>query len=182
MGNTDGPLGNREPFQYDVDAAIDTIRRIVPIEIYAATLTELEPDGGGKLVGLCPMHIEDSPTFEVDPEGQRFSCGGPCPSGVGVIGLFRVVEGGMVESAISALAERFGIELPAISERRDSTLTAGTRHPRHRRKGSELPPEFRAAPEFDVARLSVHRRRSGVISITPPDSARAAREGVIRIG
>ncbi len=98
------------------NAAADVIKSGVPIEKYAATITELKPGPEGKLVGLCPMHVEDTPSFKVDPERHRFFCRGACGVWGDVIELFLAVEGGTEAAAISALADRFGVELPAMNE------------------------------------------------------------------
>jgi DNA primase len=95
------------------------LKAAVPIEVYAGTLTGLRPAGEGRLVGLCPLHEERTPSFYVfsDPEDPHFHCYG-CSAHGDVLDLFVAVEGHDERwTALVALAQRYGVELPGRPER-----------------------------------------------------------------
>jgi DNA primase len=66
---------------------------------------------GRNLLGLCPFHAEKTPSFTVSPDKQIFYCFG-CGAG-GNVFSFLMKHGGLsFPEAASALAERYGIDLP----------------------------------------------------------------------
>lgn len=65
---------------------------------------------GNKYRGLCPFHIEKTPSFYVDPEKQLFHCFG-CNAGGDVISFVMIKEGVDFAEAVRILARRKGIEL-----------------------------------------------------------------------
>jgi DNA primase len=110
QATTDGAL------PYTLRKAIGAIKEAVPVETYAATLTELRPSGDS-LRGRCPVHKGDNEgAFLVDPDRRRWHCF-RCAEGGDVIDLCQAVEGGEAWEAIISLVERFDVKLPRRSER-----------------------------------------------------------------
>lgn len=104
---------------YTINKAIETVKVAVPIEQAAAIYTTLKLAGAGRLVGRCIAedHTDRTPSFTVYTDHQRFKCYG-CGLAGDVVDLEQI-GGRHVEAwtAVVALAERFGIELPRRSER-----------------------------------------------------------------
>jgi DNA primase len=73
--------------------------------------------------GLCPFHQEDSPSFKVDPQRQRWHCFG-CQRDGDVFTFVELIEKTDKRGALQILAERAGVELqkltPEQKERTDS--------------------------------------------------------------
>jgi DNA primase len=65
---------------------------------------------GNRYRGLCPFHMEKTPSFYVDPEKQLFHCFG-CNAGGDVISFVMMKEGVGFADAVRILARRKGIEL-----------------------------------------------------------------------
>jgi DNA primase len=85
---------------------IEIVKEAVPIEEYAATLTELHRGRG-----RCPIHGGDNDqAFAVYPPG-RWHCY-RCDEGGDVVDLAAAVEGGGAWAATLALADRYGVDLP----------------------------------------------------------------------
>jgi DNA primase len=63
---------------------IEEIKNSNPIEVVIGEFTSLKSVGGGRMVGLCPLHNEKTPSFHVDLTRQRFKCFG-CGAGGDVI-------------------------------------------------------------------------------------------------
>ncbi len=111
-------LGDAEP-RYMVKKAIEAVKDAVPIEQVAAEYGEFKLLGAGRLLGRCvaPDHEDRTPSTTVYTEHRKFHCYG-CGLHGDVIDLERVA-GHHVEAwtAVIALAERYGVELPTRSER-----------------------------------------------------------------
>lgn len=74
---------------------------------------------GRNYFGLCPFHNEKSPSFSVSPDKQIFHCFG-CGAGGNVFTFLTKIEGlGFVE-AVQMLAEKSNIQLPTLTNQRDS--------------------------------------------------------------
>ena len=97
--------------------AFETVKEAVPIEDYARTLTELEPQGM-RLVGRCPIpgHNDRTPSFHIWPESKSWWCFGACARGGDVINLCQAVEGGEPWEAMMTLATRYGVKVPERPE------------------------------------------------------------------
>ena len=56
----------------------DEIKRNSSLKTLIETDTDLKPTGPGELIGLCPFHVERTPSFRVftDPEDQHYHCHG----------------------------------------------------------------------------------------------------------
>jgi DNA primase len=94
---------------------IEIVKEAVPIEEYAATLTELHRGRG-----RCPIHGGDNdqafavyPDSSAGPEAKpgRWHCY-RCDEGGDVVDLAAAVEGGGAWAATLALADRYGVDLP----------------------------------------------------------------------
>jgi DNA primase len=66
---------------------------------------------GRNYFGLCPFHIEKTPSFSVSPEKQLYHCFG-CGEGGGVVSFVMKLERLEFLDAIKLLAERAGMPLP----------------------------------------------------------------------
>ncbi|OGQ22738.1 MAG: DNA primase [Deltaproteobacteria bacterium RIFCSPLOWO2_02_FULL_44_10] len=75
---------------------------------------------GVNFKGLCPFHIEKSPSFLVSEEKQIFHCFG-CGEGGDVITFFMKFEGMSFPEAVKLLADRVGLKLPTEKNKALST-------------------------------------------------------------
>ncbi|NPV70455.1 MAG: DNA primase [Firmicutes bacterium] len=66
---------------------------------------------GKYYMGLCPFHIEKTPSFAVSPERQVFHCFG-CQAGGDVFAFLMKRENVSFPEAVKDLAERAGIRIP----------------------------------------------------------------------
>lgn len=110
----------------------------------AGSYTDLRRAGNDRMVGLCPLHDERTPSFTVSPSKQLFKCFG-CDAGGDVLSLVGLKEGLDFPAALEFLARRAGIELQREDE--DPGVAA-----RRARRARELVPLDRAAA-FYVAHL-----------------------------
>ena len=89
----------------------------------AGRYTELRRAGNDRIVGLCPLHDERTPSFTVSPSKQLFKCFG-CDAGGDVLSLVQLKEGLDFPAALEFLARRAGVELqrevedPGVEARR----------------------------------------------------------------
>lgn len=108
---------SRQP--YMLRKAIETIKAAVRIEDVATEYGTFKLAGAGRLVGRCVAldHEDKTPSLTIYTDRQRFRCYG-CGLGGDVIDL-EETGGRHVETwtAVVALAERYGVELPRRSER-----------------------------------------------------------------
>jgi DNA primase len=90
----------------------EAVKEAVPVEAYAKTLTELEPQGL-RLVGRCPIpvHTDRTPSFHIWPGegGGSWWCFGACARGGDVIDLCQAIEGGEPWEAMMTLATRYDV-------------------------------------------------------------------------
>ncbi len=106
----------------------------------AGDMTRLEKKGR-RYKGLCPFHKEKTPSFSVDPVQGLFYCFG-CGIGGDTFKLYMEHSGDDFPAAVEALAQRYGIALPAAP--------AGRGAPRRRDFGAAL----EAAATFFQDRLN----------------------------
>jgi len=92
---------------------VQAVREAVDIVEVAAGYTKLSR-AGRKHRGLCPLHKEKTPSFHVDGELGFFKCFG-CGAGGDAIKLHMLLTGDDFPAAMEALAQRFGVSLPAPS-------------------------------------------------------------------
>ncbi len=105
--------------RYMLKKAIETVKAAVPIERVAVEYGEFRLMGNGRLLGKCVAsdHEDKTPSLTVYTERRKFRCYG-CGLHGDVVDLERVA-GRHLEAwtAVIALAERHGVELPRRSER-----------------------------------------------------------------
>lgn len=92
---------------------VQAVRDAVEIEAIAGEHTRLAKRGK-RMIGLCPMHKEKTPSFSVDPVQGLFYCFG-CGRGGDAIKLHMELSGDDFPAAIESLAGRYGIPLPSRS-------------------------------------------------------------------
>ena len=73
---------------------------------------------GRNMVGLCPFHLEDTPSFSVSPDKQMYYCFG-CQKGGNAISFVMEYEHLSFVEAVQKLASRAGVTLP------EREMTAG---------------------------------------------------------
>ena len=84
---------------------------------------------GKNLVGLCPFHSENTPSFTVYPETNSFYCFG-CGAGGDAVTFVRRMENLDYVEAVKFLAQRVGLRMPedgfddTLSKRRQRILAA----------------------------------------------------------
>jgi DNA primase len=103
----------REPYSFR--GSLEVLNDAVPLETYAATITEMKTRGLRR-VGSCPIpgHEDSSPSFTIYPESGRWYCFG-CSRGGDLLDLFMAVEDWSEDAygpALAAMAQKFGVELP----------------------------------------------------------------------
>lgn len=94
--------------EYD-QSVIDTIKEKLPLSVYAEQFIELKRRKD-KLFGLCPFHYEDTGSFMIDPQSQRYYCFG-CHTYGDIITFIMKMDnlpyGKAVERAIELIGEDF---------------------------------------------------------------------------
>ena len=101
--------------KYPREAVADVLAATDIVEILGASL-ELKPSGAGRFVALCPFHAEKTPSFSVSRDRQMFYCFG-CQKSGDALTFLREYEGLSFMEALQRLADRAGIQLPALTER-----------------------------------------------------------------
>jgi len=66
---------------------------------------------GKNYVGLCPFHLEDTPSFSVSPDKQIFYCFG-CQKGGNIINFIMEQDNLTLPEAAGKLAEKVGVAIP----------------------------------------------------------------------
>ncbi len=87
----------------------DLVKERVDIVQLVSESVPLKKAGRG-YVGLCPFHLEKTPSFHVDPERRAYKCFG-CGEGGDVFTWIEKREGLTPAEALNTLAERAGVEL-----------------------------------------------------------------------
>lgn len=92
-----------------------------------------------ELLGLCPFHTEDTPSFYVNPSKQLFYCFG-CQQGGNVINFRAKISGLTLQDALEALAKDYHIQLkrePKLKGFRD-VLSLANEYYQERLKRNEM--------------------------------------------
>lgn len=92
------------------DSFIEQLKYANPVEEVVGSYVTLKRRGR-TLVGLCPFHLEKTPSFTVYPDSQSFYCFG-CGSGGDTITFIRNIENLEYLEALRLLAARAGMTLP----------------------------------------------------------------------
>ncbi len=87
----------------------DLVKERVDIVQLVSESVPLKKAGRG-YVGLCPFHLEKTPSFHVDPERRTYKCFG-CGEGGDVFTWLEKQRGLSPAEALKELAERAGVEL-----------------------------------------------------------------------
>ena len=88
---------------------IEEIRESIDIVDFISGYVELKKKGRNYF-GLCPFHMEKTPSFSVNPEKQIFHCFG-CGEGGNVFSFVRNIEKMTFPEAIEFLADKFSIPI-----------------------------------------------------------------------
>ena len=86
---------------------LDPIKERISISSVAARYVKLQKSGS-KFKGLCPLHVEKTPSFTLDDSNGRFKCWG-CGASGDVIELFQRLECCSFTEAVSRLKVEAGI-------------------------------------------------------------------------
>jgi hypothetical protein len=65
----------------------DQVKAAVTVEALAERFTTLRPAGQSRLKGLCPLHIERTPSFHINTDRDLWHCFGACDEGGDVVNL-----------------------------------------------------------------------------------------------
>lgn len=99
--------------------ALEAVKAAVPIEQVVTYYTDARLLGNGRLLAQCvaPDHEDRTPSMTIFTDSQKFRCFG-CGLHGDVVDLERI-GGRHLEAwtAVRALADRYGVELPRRSER-----------------------------------------------------------------
>lgn len=93
-------------FAEQVKSSVDIVRTI------AEYLPLKQQRGSARYVGLCPFHVEKTPSFNVDGAKQFYYCHG-CHVGGDVFKFVMAIDNVTFYEALKSLAERNGIAMPA---------------------------------------------------------------------
>ncbi|MDO4296195.1 MAG: DNA primase [bacterium] len=95
---------------YYSDEIIEEVRMRNDIVDVISQYVKLQKKGNNHF-GLCPFHNEKSPSFSVSGSKQMYYCFG-CGAGGNVLTFVMQYENYTFQEALTALAERAGVELP----------------------------------------------------------------------
>ena len=92
------------------EAFLDRLKERANIVDVVARRIKLRKAGAG-FVGLCPFHVEKTPSFTVSPQRGTFHCFG-CGAHGNSIGFVMNHDGLPFIHAVRELAQEVGLELP----------------------------------------------------------------------
>ncbi len=95
-----------------IDAYIDEIKSRLDIVDVVSQYVPLK-QVGRNYRGLCPFHVERTPSFTVSPEKQIFYCFG-CGVGGDVIKFLQLIEGVEFSEALEKAAEMAGVDISKV--------------------------------------------------------------------
>lgn len=122
-GNIDrGKSGGRFSLYYSEDI-IEQVRSSSDIVDIISGYVKLQKKGNSYF-GLCPFHSEKTPSFSVSRDKQMYYCFG-CGAGGNVFTFLMEYENFTFQEALSFLAERAGITLPAADSSREEREKTG---------------------------------------------------------
>ena len=90
-----------------MDEEIDKIVEAVDIGEFIGRYVDLE-EKGGELWGKCPLHLDDDPSFSVNPHKKVFYCQG-CKRGGSVIQFLSFLKKISLTDSMKRLMDEFGI-------------------------------------------------------------------------
>ncbi|RXI99414.1 DNA primase [Anaerobacillus alkaliphilus] len=93
---------------------IEKIRNSVDIVDVIGEYVQLKKQGRN-LIGLCPFHGENTPSFSVSPEKQLYHCFG-CGAGGNAFSFVMAIEGYEFIDSVKHLASRVNIDMPELEQ------------------------------------------------------------------
>ena len=93
------------------EAFLAALRDRIDLAEIASDYTDLRPAGAARLKGLCPVHAENTPSFVVSTDSQRYHCFG-CGADGDAISLLTDVGGLTFREAVETLAGAVGLAMP----------------------------------------------------------------------
>src|SRR5580698_8828800 len=135
----------------DEDLAL--VRERSAVEEVIGEYLQLRNAGGGSLKGLCPLHDEKTPSFNVTPARGMWYCFS-CTQGGDVITFVRKIDNLSFTEAVERLANRAGIEL-----RYEQGGSVPGKEQSQRRRLLEA---HRAAAEYYADQLTTHAAADGL--------------------
>jgi DNA primase len=90
---------------------LEQLHDACPIEEIVSSYVEIKPNGNSRFVGLCPFHIEKTPSFVVYTNTRSFYCFG-CQVGGDVVSFVKKIENLDYIGALKFLAGKAGIPFP----------------------------------------------------------------------
>ena len=91
------------------DSSVEAVKQVADIVTVVEGYVRLRKQGG-RFVGLCPFHQENTPSFGISPDRGTFKCFG-CGEGGDAISFVEKVESVDFVGAIEWLADRFNVPL-----------------------------------------------------------------------
>lgn len=141
------------------DSIIDEVKKILIADVFCAFFpgVELKRDGRN-LVALCPLHSENTPSFKIDREKNRWKCFGSASCGGGSV-IDLLLKDDIASKPLEAaelIAEKFGIKIEE-------------RNPRSRSLPALKPPTIESyamylnlPPQFLVETFKLEETPSGI--------------------
>lgn len=102
---------------------IDKILKEVSIVDVVAARVELKKKSGNSYLGLCPFHIEKTPSFNVSDDKGVCHCFG-CGAGGNVIQFIREYEQVDFPDAVKIIAEQFNIDVEYVESKKQTHQTS----------------------------------------------------------
>src|SRR5699024_7260939 len=103
------------------EEVVDRVRKANDIVDVVGEFVQLKRQGRN-FFGLCPFHDEQTPSFSVTQDKQIFYCFG-CKKGGNVISFLMELENYTFFEALRFVAERGGVELPAINQSEETATS-----------------------------------------------------------
>ncbi|MFI6368286.1 DNA primase [Nocardia sp. NPDC050630] len=108
------------------DREIAAVREGSLIDTVIGAYVELRPAGADSLKGLCPFHVEETPSFHVRPDRGLFHCFG-CGQGGDVFTFLQKIEHLDFPDAVALAAHRIGHHLRYEGGGASAAARRGTR-------------------------------------------------------
>lgn len=103
------------------DAMLDEIRSRLDLAEVIGARVELKRVGN-TYKGCCPFHHEKTPSFHVNPDKQYYHCFG-CGESGDIFKFIMKMDGLTFPEAVQKLAERAGVKLEEVSDKRSKIRT-----------------------------------------------------------
>lgn len=97
--------------------AVEEVKRKLDLVEYIGRTTKLQK-AGRSFRGLCPFHIEKTPSFHVFPDRASWRCFGSCGEGGDLFSFVQKRDNVDFRAALRSLAQEAGVQLSAESAQR----------------------------------------------------------------